>query len=202
MRINKRIVIDIASGAILERESADYGGPLALVLSAGGSSGQSKSSSKTNFPRKFFDEAFDYFGQPPKYAPEYTGFSDFDKLEENQYGSQKSRLDTAYQDSLKRQREELSQAGLLNSPNQYLEGGARSSLDKSYITNLQQAARDASSQSLTTKEAEAARKTEYSTETQKALVNYFLQMIGLAASAGRTSKGSSSSSGFNVGILT
>ena len=60
-----------------------------------------------------------------------------------------------------RQREELSQSGALNSPAQFLEGSARSSLDRSYLDSIQQAARDASNAALGLKQTEAARRTGF-----------------------------------------
>jgi len=144
------------------------------------SSQESQSTNKTKFPLDFLNEAYTYFGGDPKTtdynpkftgsdyfqpdygaAPNYVGFDDFDKLEANQYGSQKSKLEDAYNTAVNNQREELSQSGLLNSPNQYLEGSARTGLDKGYLQQIQQAARDASSQSLAAKENEAARRTGF-----------------------------------------
>lgn len=171
------------------------------MVSFGGNKSKQKSKSKstsesgTEFNRPFFDQAFDYFGgdpsTDPQYKPEYVGFNDFDQLEKNQYDSQRSKLDDAYRGQVARQREELSQAGLLNSPNQYLEDSARSGLDKDYLSNLQQAARDASSQRLAAQEQEATRKTAYNTDVSKALLSSFFNKLMLALQAGRYSRGSS-----------
>jgi hypothetical protein len=81
----------------------------------------------------------------PDYAPifrpgAFTGAAytpveggDFDRIESNLYEGTKSKLKSAYDQAIARQREELSQSGALNSPAQYLEGSARSSMDRSYI---------------------------------------------------------------------
>jgi hypothetical protein len=107
----------------------------------------------------------------PDYAPifrpgAFTGAAytpveggDFDRIESNLYEGTKSKLKSAYDQAIARQREELSQSGALNSPAQYLEGSARSSMDRSYIETLQQAARDAATTSLGLKAQEAARRT-------------------------------------------
>ena len=93
----------------------------------------------------------------------YTGIAPggFDKLESSLYETQRSKLAQAYDQAVARQREELAQSGALNSPSQYLEGSARSSMDRSYIQNLQQAARDAFTSRLGLEETEAARKTGF-----------------------------------------
>lgn len=173
----------------------------------GGGGSKSSSSSKTNFPTKFFDEAYDYFGgdptTDPAYKPAYVGVGNLDDVESNIYAGQKSKLEDVYNNAVAKQREELSQSGLLNSPNQYLEGSARSALDKGYLSQIQQAARDAANTKADLQEQEAARETAFNTDVAKTTLNAFLQKLGLAASAGRTSKGSSSSSNpFSIGILT
>jgi hypothetical protein len=86
---------------------------------------------------------------------------DFNKIESNMYEGNRAKLSQAYDANVARQREELSQSGALNSPSQFLEGSARSSLDRSYMENLQQAARDASSTALGLKANEAARRTGF-----------------------------------------
>lgn len=93
------------------------------------------------------------------YTPVEGG--DFNRLEEALYGGQKARLTQAYEANVGRQREELSQMGALNSPAQFLEGSARSSMDRSFLENLQQAARDAATTTIGLKAQEAARKTGF-----------------------------------------
>jgi hypothetical protein len=116
-----------------------------VSFGSGGSSSKKESSeSGTMFKKKFFDKFRDYFGSEPDYNPEFVGFDDFDKLESGLYDSARAKAGDAYNTAVRRRREELSQAGLLNSPNQYLENGARESLDKDFLQQLQQAARDAS----------------------------------------------------------
>lgn len=85
----------------------------------------------------------------------------FDRLEKALYEGQQAKANRAYQDQVARQREELSQMGALNSPAQYLEGSARSSLDRGYMDTLQQAARDAATQRIGLEEREAGRRTEF-----------------------------------------
>lgn len=206
MEVITKIVIDIASGAVIERQSEEYSGPVAHAIGfSGGGGSSSSSSSKTKFPRKFFDETIDYFGKPPEFNPSYVGFDDFDKLEENLYGSQQSKLLTAYNDAVRRRREELSQSGLLNSPNQYLEGGARETLDRDYLTQLQQAARDATLGRLGAQQEEAGRETEFNVNKAQGVLQRWLALLGVAAQAGRQSKGSASTSpsfGFQIGPFT
>ena len=175
------------------------------MVSLGMSGGsEASSSSKTKFPKKFLDQAYKYFGGEPDYTPKYVGFGgkeDLDKLEGNLYGGQLSKLTDAYNTAIGRQREELSQAGLLNSPAQYIEGGARSELDKGYLSQLQQAARDASLARLGVQETEAGRETGFNVDTATKLYNAFLQKLGLAATAGRQSTSSAEGGGgFNFGI--
>jgi hypothetical protein len=168
-----------------------------VTFGSGGSSKQS-SSSKTKFPTKFLDKAYKYFGGEPAYNPKYVGFGskeDLDKLESNLYGSQQSKLADAYNSAIARQREELSQSGLLTSPAQYIEGGARNTLDKSYLENIQQAARDAALGRLGVQQEEAGRETGFNVDTATKLYNAFLSKLGLAADAGRVSKSSGESSG-------
>lgn len=175
------------------------------MVSFGGSKSKNKSSSssKTNFPTGFFDEAYGYFGDEPDYAPEYKGFGDFDKVESNLYESSKSKLYNAYDQALKIQNEELSNSGLLNSPSKYIESGARDTLNKGYISSLQQAARDASSTRLDAEQKELARETSFNVDTAKTLLANFMNKLLLAAQAGRESKGQSEGggSGWNVGLL-
>ena len=85
----------------------------------------------------------------------------FKRLEDVAYGTQASKLSQAYNQNVNRLREELSQSGALTSPAQYLEGGARSSMDRSYLDSLQQAARDAFGQRLGLEEREAGRRTGF-----------------------------------------
>ena len=101
---------------------------------------------------------------PGKYTPgQFTAVAPegFKRLEDVAYGSQAARIGEAYNQNVNRLREELSQSGQLNSPAQYLEGGARSSMDRSYLDSLQQAARDAFGQRLGLEEREAGRRTGY-----------------------------------------
>ena len=104
----------------------------------------------------------------PTYNPQYVKGAytpvapeGFAKLEDTLYGTQSSKLSQAYNQAMNQQREQLAQSGALNSPSQFLEGSARSSLDRSYIQGLQQAARDAFTGRFGLEEAEAARKTGF-----------------------------------------
>jgi hypothetical protein len=172
--------------------------------SGGSSKSKSSSVSKTKFPRKFWDQAIDYFGPAPDYKPEFVGFDSFDDVEKTAYDSQAGRIGDAYDTAVKRRREELSLAGLLNSPNQYLEDGARASLDKDFLTNLQQAARDARLARLGVEQTEKSRRTAFNEETAMAIVNRWLSMMGLSASAGRINRSSGSGSsdgGFGFSLL-
>ena len=171
--------------------------------SGGKSKSKSKQESKTVFPRGFFDEAVPYFGGDPGYDPEYVGFNDFDRVEDNLYGTQRSKLDEGFRNALNIQNEELSNSGLLNSPSKYIEGGARDTLNKGYISSLQQAARDAALGRLGMQQQEATRRTSFNQENALAILNAWLQRMGLAATAGRESSGTSSGSaggGFSFGI--
>jgi hypothetical protein len=171
---------------------------------SGGS--ESQSSSKTKFPKKFLEQAYQYFGGEPDYKPKYVGFGspeDLDKLEASTFGSQQSKLTDAYNSAVARQREELSQSGLLNSPAQYIEGGARSELDKGYLANIQQAARDAALGRLGVQQTEAGRETGFNVDTATKLYNAFLQKLGLAATAGREQQMTAEGGGgFNLGIFS
>lgn len=175
-----------------------------MVSFGSGSKSKQKSSSSTTFPTDFLSKAYSFFGGEPGYKPQYVGFNkpgDLDKLESNLYESQSSKLADAYNSAVNRQREELSQAGLLNSPAQYIEGGARDTLNKGYLQQLQQAARDASLARLSTQQQEAGRETEFNVDTATKLYNAFLSKLGLAADAGRTSTASGSSGGgFSFGL--
>ncbi len=157
----------------------------------------------------------------PAYVPgAYTGAQftsvaprGFQQLEQSLYGTQQSKLRQAYDQATAQQREELAQAGALNSPSQYLEGSARSSLDRSYLQNLQQAARDAFQGRLGVETAEAGRKTtfdlnqaqnrtafdtgeagretQFNEQTAARLLELWLKKIGILIEAGRYSQGES-----------
>ncbi|MES2366802.1 MAG: hypothetical protein V4563_13050 [Pseudomonadota bacterium] len=225
MRVSTKIVLSIESGSIIKRECYEYSGPIAEAFSAGASGSASKSKSKnqsqqtsesgTKYNQAFMDKATAFAKDPsnptynPQYVPgQYTSVAPggFDKLENSLYGGQQSKLAQAYQQSVGQQREELAQSGALNSPSQYLEGSARSSLDRSYIQNLQQAARDAYQSRLGLETSEAARKTGFDTseatrqtgfneQTQSALLDAWMKKIGLAIEAGRYSQGQGTSYG-------
>jgi hypothetical protein len=174
------------------------------MVSLGGKGGSSKQKSKssneslTRFPKDFWDDAMGYFGDAPEYNPEYVGFGDegqLDKLQDSLYQRQKIPIHQGYQDALKIQNEELSNSGLLNSPSKYIEGGARDTLNKGYITSLQQAAREAALARLGVEQQEATRRTSFNEQTAMAILNRWLQRMGIATQAGRESSGSSSGSG-------
>jgi len=226
MRVNSKIVVDIASGQVAARDSYEYSGPMAECISAGlsGSGSKSKSKSKsqsqsesgTRYNEDFLKRATAYAndttsapGYNPNYVPgAYTSVAPggFDKLENSLYDTQASKLRQAYDTSTAKQREELAQMGGLNSPSQYLEGSARSSLDRTYIQNLQQAARDAALGRLGAEQTdaqnrtafdvgEATRATGFSQDTAKTLLELWMQKINAAIAAGRYATGESSSSG-------
>jgi len=145
------------------------------------------------------------------YTPVDSG--DFNKIEQNLYGSQQSRLSQAYNQAVAQQREQLAQTGALNSPSQFLEGGTRSSLDRDFLSNLQQAARDASNSALTLKQNEAARRTafdtgeagretEFNQTTAQTLLDTFLKKLALALQGSQFSRGfgEGSSSGSSSGV--
>src|SRR6476646_5854958 len=138
MRIFTKIVLDIATGAVIERESFEYSGPVAECISGSGGSKktkskqQSTSESGTKYNEDFMRLATQYANDPsnaPGYNPQYvkgayTGIppSGFDKLENSLYDTNASKLSQAYNTAVANQREELAQTGALNSPSQYLEG--------------------------------------------------------------------------------
>ena len=280
MRINSKIIINLDSEQIVERDSFEYSGPIVGCISGSGSRSKTKSKSQstsesgTNYNEDFLKRAsafasgtpdtsstnFDAqaylkahpdvaadpnygrdpyqhyldFGKndpsgnytftpknansSPTYNPafvqgKYTSLAPggFDKLESSLYDTQASKLKQAYDTGVAGQREELAQMGALNSPSQFLEGSARSSLDRSYIQNLQQAARDAALERLGAEQTEAGRRTAFDTgeatrqtgfneDTAKALLQTWLQKLGLAIESGRYSKGQSTgqSSGSTV----
>lgn len=150
-------------------------------------------------------------GAGPTYDPKYVRVAPegFDKLENTLYEGQSSKLSRAYNDAVAKQREELAQSGALNSPSQYLQGSARSSLDRNYLDSLQQAARDAFTGRLGLEEREAGRETGFNEQTAARLLELWLKKLGIAIESGRystssgqgTSQGSGSSSGFNFGLL-
>jgi len=218
MRVNSKIVVDIASGAVIERDSFEYSGPVAECISGSGSSSkqkskqQSTSESGTKYNEDFMRLASQYANDPtnaPGYNPQYvkgayTGIAPggFDKLENSLYDTNASKLSQAYNTAVANQREELAQTGALNSPSQYLEGSARSSLDRSYIQNLQQAARDAALGRLGAEQTEAGRRTAFDTgeatrqtgfnaDTAQQLLNLWLKKIQVAIEAGRYGQGQS-----------
>lgn len=295
MHILTRIVIDLATDTVVERQGYQYSGPLAECISGelGGSGSKSStktrsqqtssSESGTQWNEDFLKKAMEFasgkssteqtpenfdpaaylkahpdvagdpnygkdpyqhwldFGQndpnfqftnktnpgslAPTYDPAYTkgqytpaGFTSmapegFKKLEDTLYSGQQSKLAQAYNQGVARQREELAQSGALNSPSQYLEGSARSSLDRSYMQNLQQAARDAFTGRLGAETTEAGRKTsfdvgeagrqtEFNTgeagrqtafneQTSARLVDLWLKKIAALIEAGRYSRGES-----------
>ncbi len=215
MRVSTKIVLSIETGAVVKRECYEYSGPIAEAFS--GSSGKNKSKqtsqseSGTKYNEDFMKQAQAFAGDPstptynPQYMPgKYTSVAPegFDKLENSLYAGQQSKLRQAYEQSVGQQREELAQSGALNSPSQFLEGSARSSLDRGYMQNLQQAARDAFQSRLGLETSEAARRTGFDTgeatrqtgfneRTQSALLDAWMKKIGLAIEAGRYSKGDS-----------
>ncbi len=180
-----------------------------LLFNSSSSNSSSKSSSGTKFPEKFLNKYREYFGTGdsfnyggPTFNPQYKGFGNFDDVEKAAYTSQADKLTTAYKDAIARQREELSQAGLLDSPAQYIEGGARDVMNRDYLSSIQQAARDARSQRLGLEESEAGRESQFNFEKARTLANTFLSMFNSVAAAGRygKSKGSSSSSSFGTNL--
>jgi hypothetical protein len=92
----------------------------------------------------------------------------------------------------------------LTSPSQYIEGGARNTLDKSYLSNIQQAARDAALGRLGVQEQEAGRETGFNQDTAKTLLQEWFSKLGLATgAAGKTTTGSgteTSGGGFKFGL--
>ncbi len=215
MKIYTKIVVSIETGVVVKRECYEYSGPLAECFS--GSKGKNKSQqtsqseSGTKYNADFMNQAKMFAGDPstpgynPQYVPgQYTSVAPggFDKLENSLYAGQQSKLRQAYDQSVGQQREELAQTGALNSPSQFLEGSARSSLDRSYMQNLQQAARDAFQSRLGLETSEAARRTGFDTseatrqtgfneQTQSALLDAWMKKISLAIQAGQYSKGES-----------
>lgn len=186
MRVTTKIVIDIETAVVLERDCFDYTGPLIQCISGSGSKQKSKQKSQssaesgTKYNEDFLNKAKEFAAGSPTYDPTfvsdtytpgaytpgaYTSVAPegFAKLEDTLYSTQQSKLKQAYDTATARQREELAQMGALNSPSQYLEGSARSSLDRTYLQNLQQAARDAFMGRLGLEQTEAARKTAYDT---------------------------------------
>ena len=187
MLILTRVVINIESGQVTEREGFEYTGPVAECISFGGnkskqkSKQQSSSESGVRYNPDFMDLATQFANDTsnaPAYNPQYvkgdytsgkyTGTNytplapgGFDKLEGSLYDTQASKLSQAYNTAMANQREQLAQSGALNSPSQYLEGSARSSLDRTYMQNLQQAARDAALGRLGAEQTEAGRRTAY-----------------------------------------
>ncbi len=188
-------------------------------MSGGGSKSKSKQQSQqssqqesgTKYNEDFMTKAKAFAADPsnptynPQYVPgQYTSVAPggFDKLENSLYAGQQSKLKQAYDQSVGQQREELAQSGALNSPSQFLEGSARSSLDRGYMQNLQQAARDAFQSRLGLETSEAARRTGFDTgeatrqtgfneQTASALLDSWMKKIGLAIEAGRYSTGQS-----------
>jgi len=231
MRVNSKIVVDIATGSVVERDSYEYSGPLVKCITGSGGSTKSKSKSKqqstsesgTKYNEDFMRLASQYANDPsnaPGYNPQYvkgayTGIAPggFDKLENSLYDTNASKLSQAYNTAVANQREELAQTGALNSPSQYLEGSARSSLDRSYIQNLQQAARDAALGRLGAEQTdaqnrtafdvgEATRQTGFNTDTAQQLLNLWLKKIQIAIESGRYATGQSTgeSSGTSSGV--
>jgi hypothetical protein len=214
----------------LEREGYQYSGPIAECVSGSGGKTKSKNQSQstsqsesgTKYNADFMNQAQAFAGDPsgptynPQYVPgQYTSVAPggFDKLENTLYGTQQSKLQQAYGQSVAQQREELAQSGGLNSPSQFLEGSARSSLDRTYMNNLQQAARDAFQGRLGVETAEAGRKTAFDTseatrqtgfneQTASQLLDLWLKKLGVAIEAGRYSTGQSQStaSGTSSGL--
>jgi len=280
MRVNSKIVIDLDTGAVVERDSYEYSGPVAGCISGSGgktksksnqesgtkynadflrratafASGEQDTTDKDNFDTNAYlkahpdvaadtnygadpyqhyldfgqhQEGYDYtpkakmFDSPaydPKYVKgAYTSVAPggFDKLESSLYETQSSKLKQAYDSATAQQREELAQMGGLNSPSQYLEGSARSSLDRTYIQNLQQAARDAFMGRLGAETAEAARRTGFDVgeatretgfnqDTAKAILEMWMRKIMAAIESGRYGEGASSGKGNTAagGIVT
>ncbi len=202
-------------------------------MSGSGSKGKSKqqsqqtsqSESGTKWNEDFMKQALQFANAPdqPTYNPAYVpgkytpgawtsvAPEGFAKLENSLYDTQASKLRQAYDQTRGQQREELAQSGALNSPSQFLEGSARSSLDRGYLENLKQAARDAfqSRLGLETSEAgrktafdvgqgaartafdtgEATRQTGFNEQTASALMDSWIKKLGIAIEAGRYSKG-------------
>ncbi len=226
MRISTKIVLSIESGTVVKRECYEYSGPLAECASGSSTKSKSKSQSQstsksesgTRYNADFMNQARAFASDPsdptynPKYVPgQYTSVAPggFDKLENSLYAGQQSKLKQAYDQSVGQQREELAQSGALNSPSQFLEGSARSSLDRGYMQNLQQAARDAFQSRLGLETSEAARRTGFDTseatrqtgfneQTASALLDSWMKKIALAIDAGRYSKGESQSTSYGT----
>jgi len=225
MRVNSKIIVNLSTGAIVERESYEYSGPVAECIT--GSGGKTKSKSKqqstsesgTKYNEDFLNQASAFANRDsPSYTPEYVKGAytsvapgGFDKLENSLYGTQSSKLKQAYDTSVGQQREELAQMGGLNSPSQYLEGSARSSLDRNYIQSLQQAARDAALGRLGAEQtdaqnrtafdvAEAGRQTGFNQDTAKTLLQLWMNKLSAAIESGRYSTGQSTGESSGSGL--
>jgi len=129
MRVSSKIVVDIATGNVVERESCEYFGPLAECITGSGGSTKSKSKSQqqstsetgTRYNPDFMTQATNYANDStnaPAYNPQYVKGNytslapgGFDKLESNLYDTQASKLSQAYNTAVGQQREQLAQTG-------------------------------------------------------------------------------------------
>ena len=171
-----------------------------------GSGSSSKSSSSTKFPKKFLDQFKSYFGEGegftapgPAYAPKFAGFDNYGAVEEAAYGSEKDKLTRAYDDAISRQREELNQAGLLNSSSQYATGTPRDVLNRNYLLGIEEAARSARKARLETEVGQQTRQTAFNVGEASQQQAIFFKILEAAINAGKRSS-SSSSGGFNIGL--
>ena len=156
-----------------------------MVSFGGKKKSKRTSTSVRSFPRQFFEEAKGYFGEEPKFAPEFVPLEEGgpEAYEKALFGSQESKLRTAYDRSRARRREELSQSGLLTSPVAYAEGGALDILDKEEVKDIAEAARQAKLGRLGIEEREAGRRTGFNVGIAEKILDNFFRKLALAAGA-------------------
>ncbi len=140
----------------------------------------------------------------PKFSvgvPKFYGLEDmdYDKLQQNLYNRQIQDIQPQYDQARNQTREELSQAGLLNSPVQYSKGGAIDQLQQRYLDETQKAASDASIQTTNLKAQELARKTGFGVDMVKLFQTIMGQYADTALRSGQFGQGQSSSSGSGGG---
>jgi len=137
--------------------------------------------------------------------PKFKGLEDmdFDRLERGIYDKSVQQLTPQYENERSRLREELSQSGMLTSPNQYAAGGATDQLTQGYAGQLQKAATDAVVSRYGLQQEELARKMGWDINMVSMFDTIYQRYADIALRAGGFGQSSGSSGGgwnFNLGI--
>jgi hypothetical protein len=138
-------------------------------------------------------------------VPKFRGLEDMDftRLEDNLNTQTDQRLRPVYERERARNREELSQSGILNSPAAFAKGGALENLQNNYFDARGRAATDIGVEVTKIKQQELARKTGFEVDLLNQFNEIYNSLIDIVLRSGgtqvsRSTGGSNPSFGFSV----